>query len=60
MNVRLAAADLVNERTRDVDDALSQCSIGDWLHRWSEQRQTDLRVPNKVEVDFAIVVSRPE
>lgn len=57
VDVRLGASDFVNEQTVGVDELLLEKPVNERFDRRCQQRRAVFRVPNQMEVDFAVVVA---
>jgi hypothetical protein len=57
MHVVVRAADFMHEGAGSVDNSFFQTTVGDRFDRWRQQWRTGFRVPDDVQIDFAIIVS---
>jgi len=54
---RFNSTDLMHENTGGIDEPLSQRATVCSFNVWGEKRESVLRVPDEMEIDFAVVVS---
>jgi hypothetical protein len=57
MNVVICPTDFVQKEAVEGEDALPQRAVRDWFDRFREKWRTVRRVPDDVQIDFAVKVA---